>query len=296
MSLQVKDWDEHFENNKSRERDQCSFVCVPNKQDGMGLNRIRAEPDGAAIYGIWCLIIGACSRQSLPRDGHLTDTGRAPSAGTPWTAEDLAFRWRRPVAEVERALQVLMSPKVGWIIDLNASARVVPAECPSSALEGKGREGNRREENTPPEVEHEVIEGACVTCYETHTQVHESPKPKSTSILPSGFLRFWSAWPKHHRKTSRTKCSQIWKRENCEAIADHIIAMVEVSKKSADWMKDGGAFIPAPMVWLNQGRWDTDPSDLAAPLKPDDPWGVNAIAWDNLNDAAKMEILGGGEE
>ena len=72
MRLQVIDWNDYFENNKSREINKCSFVCTPNKQDGMGLLRVLNEPDGAAIYGIWGLIIGAASRQSLPRSGHLT--------------------------------------------------------------------------------------------------------------------------------------------------------------------------------------------------------------------------------
>src|SRR5579872_3770087 len=76
LVYRVKDWDTRFENYKSREVDSCGFVCVPNKQDGLGLNRILAETDGAAVYGIFSLIIGACSRQRRPRSGWLTDDGR----------------------------------------------------------------------------------------------------------------------------------------------------------------------------------------------------------------------------
>lgn len=148
---QVLDWDRLFENNKSRERDQLHFVCVPNKQDGMGLTRVLTHPNGAAIYGIWQLILGACSRQNRPRDGWLTDTGRAPDgheAGTPWAPADLALRWRRPVTEIEEALRVLSAPNINWI---KALPLKVPAECPDSArivpveclgTEREGREGN----------------------------------------------------------------------------------------------------------------------------------------------------------
>lgn len=152
---QIRDWDTHFENNKSRERDRLSFVCIPNKQHGLGFCRIMAEKDGASIYGIWHLITGACSQQSRPREGWLTDTGRAPDghpAGTAWAPEDLALKFRRPVDEIQRALDVLCSKYVGWMICHNgdlqvpvkcpSSARRVPDECPGrEGKEGKGKKG-----------------------------------------------------------------------------------------------------------------------------------------------------------
>lgn len=149
---QIKDWNENFENNKSRDRNECSFVCVPNSHSGLGFSLIMAETDGAMVYGIFHLITGACSRQRKPREGWLTENGRED--GTPWTPEDLSVQFRRPVSEVVRALEVLSSPKVGWLLKIEkgrgskraASARAVPAECPSSAPEEKRREENRIEE------------------------------------------------------------------------------------------------------------------------------------------------------
>ena len=155
---QVLGWNDHFENNRSRQRKQCRFVCVPNKPGGWGLTRILSEPDGAAIYGIWCLILGACSRHE-ERDGWLTDTGRSPhghQAGTPWAAQDLAIIWRRPVDEVERALAFLSSPAVGWMkvtAECTPSDSEVTAECtPSdSRVTSEGREGREGKEEYVPE-------------------------------------------------------------------------------------------------------------------------------------------------
>lgn len=141
MIYQVKDWSRHFENNKSRERDKCAFVCVPNKQHGMGFVKIMMHKDGATIYGIWICILGALSQQSKPRLGWLTDDGR--EGGRPWTAEDLALKFRRPASEVSRALEVISSEGVGWLCP--SGARLVPAECPSGALEEKRNEEKRRE-------------------------------------------------------------------------------------------------------------------------------------------------------
>lgn len=153
---QVKDWDRNYENNKSREREDCSFVCVPNSHSGLGISRVLDEKDGATIYGIFNLIIGACSRQRKPREGWLTQDGHP--TGTPWAVADLSLMFRRPEKEIRRALDVLCSPGVAWIgrVELSedgqilGGARVVPAKCPPSALEGKKEEKEEKEENSPP--------------------------------------------------------------------------------------------------------------------------------------------------
>jgi hypothetical protein len=109
---QIRDWDKHYENFKSRPLDRCSYVCIPNKQDGDGLTTILLEKDGAAIYGIWHLITGLCSRQRRPRQGWLTDNG-GPD-GRPLDAAGLAKRWRRRPSEIQRALTFL-TDAVGWV-------------------------------------------------------------------------------------------------------------------------------------------------------------------------------------
>jgi hypothetical protein len=161
---QIPGWDHHFENFKSRTIDACGYVAMPNKQHGLGLTRILAEPDGAAVFGIWCLILQAASRQERPRAGWLTENGRAD--GAPWDIDDMALRWRRPVAEVRRAIDVLTSAKVGWLtactretvkdapagtvesIQHPSGIRAVSAEYPLGALEGKeGKEGKEQHPN-----------------------------------------------------------------------------------------------------------------------------------------------------
>lgn len=109
----IRDWDKNFETHRSRDLEYVRWLSVPNKQHGMGFTRIMAEEDGAAIFGIWYLIIEACSQARAPRQGWLTDDGRAD--GTPWTIDDMAVKWRRKVGEIARALDVLCSPKVGWM-------------------------------------------------------------------------------------------------------------------------------------------------------------------------------------
>jgi hypothetical protein len=134
----IRNWEKHFENSKSRERDACSWCPIPNKQDGLGYGRLMAMPNGEALYGAFVAVVLVASKQRKPRGGHLTDTGRAD--GVPYTAADLAIKTKVPEATMERMLIAASSASVGWIETYVASARVVPAECPPSALEEKGRE------------------------------------------------------------------------------------------------------------------------------------------------------------
>lgn len=78
------------------------------------------------------------------------------------------------------------------------------------------------------------------------------------------FTRWWEAWPKHPRKAARVQCERKWQALGCEALGEQIVASVEAHKASAGWAKDDGAFVPAPLVWLNQRRWE---APIAAPKK-----------------------------
>jgi hypothetical protein len=70
------------------------------------------------------------------------------------------------------------------------------------------------------------------------------------------FEDFWKAWPKSTRKGGKSQCLKVWIKTYCDSCADQIIKHVEWMKTTDQWRKDNGAFIPAPLVYLNQQRWD----------------------------------------
>jgi len=91
-----------------------------------------------------------------------------------------------------------------------------------------------------------------------------SSSSSSSSTKPlalAGFARFWDAWPAHKRKSAKPQCEANWRTQGCEAITDTIVAAVERAKVDDDWRKSGGAFIPAPLVWLRQRRWEAAAND-----------------------------------
>lgn len=109
---QVIDWNDTFENAKSRECKQPSHVYKPNKM-GIGLMNILVEEDGRTIYGTWCLILDLVSRQKKPRGGYLTANGKAD--GRRYRVAELAYLFRAPEHEIRRCLKVVTSPEVAWM-------------------------------------------------------------------------------------------------------------------------------------------------------------------------------------
>ena len=75
-------------------------------------------------------------------------------------------------------------------------------------------------------------------------------------LFETGFEKFWKAWPASIRKGAKSECRKKWEKHYCETQADQIIKHVEWLKTTEQWIKANGAFIPAPLVYLNQQRWD----------------------------------------
>ena len=90
-------------------------------------------------------------------------------------------------------------------------------------------------------------------------------------MFKTGFERFWEAWPKSTRKGAKAECKKKWVKNYCETCADQIIKHVEWMKTTDQWRKNEGAFIPAPLVYLNQQRWDGAEIPEIKPTSAKDP-------------------------
>jgi hypothetical protein len=70
------------------------------------------------------------------------------------------------------------------------------------------------------------------------------------------FEDFWNAWPKSVRKGGKSTCLAKWNKLKLDGQAETIIAHVKYMKTTDAWKKANGDFIPAPLVYINQMRWD----------------------------------------
>lgn len=68
------------------------------------------------------------------------------------------------------------------------------------------------------------------------------------------FETFWAAYPK---KKGKGDAFAEWKK-NRHPPVEHIVAVLERAKKTTDWIKDNGQYIPNPATWLHQRRWDDE--------------------------------------
>lgn len=70
------------------------------------------------------------------------------------------------------------------------------------------------------------------------------------------FNRFWEAYP---RKVGKGAAQRKWETlKPDEDMTQLLIRAVEKAKKSEQWTKDRGKFIPYPATWLNQRRWEDE--------------------------------------
>ena len=76
------------------------------------------------------------------------------------------------------------------------------------------------------------------------------------------FDRFWEAYP---RKAGKEEARKAFQR--VDVPVGVWVDAISVQRKSAQWQKEGGRYIPFPANWLNQRRWEDQPPG-AAQLPP----------------------------
>lgn len=89
------------------------------------------------------------------------------------------------------------------------------------------------------------------------------------------FEQFWNAYPKNRRK-KKEAARKAWRKLNPDLVLCRIMAAaLERDKRSGDWQRDGGAYIPYPASWLNGKRWEDEPEeapgseDGVTPVRPE---------------------------
>lgn len=104
---------------------------------------------------------------------------------------------------------------------------------------------------------------------DTPTMPQEAPESEPDGLSKSDadamFEGFWDAYPAT-RKYAKSKCKAKFVKLLCDAddavsLFNTIMNGLSTWKKSDDWTKDGGSYVCAPEVFINQSRWE------AAPMK-----------------------------
>jgi len=123
-------------------------------------------------------------------------------------------------------------------------------------------------ENPQSRVEESRVEDSTICApddaqEDTHDAPMDKPSPKSGPRSPFKsrrqeqlFDQFWAQYP---RKKSKGQAERAWvKIAPDDALFAQIIEGLERARKSRDWIKDAGAYIPYPATWLNAKGWEDD--------------------------------------
>lgn len=82
----------------------------------------------------------------------------------------------------------------------------------------------------------------------------DAPRDKTAfNLWQTGFDEFWDAYPKKRAKDDAVKAFS--KRKPDRDLLAQMLKAIETQRRSDDWAKDNGQFIPYPATWLNDGRW-----------------------------------------
>ncbi len=214
----VKEWETYFENNRTRELKHLSWVPLPNKQDGDGYRELVQEhKNGTAHYGVWCALLAVASKCD-PRGTLLRDSRR------PHDPYSLSRKTGIPSALFVEAIERLL--EIGWLT-VSVCQSTIPQEDAATPQEDAVTPRQNRTEQNGTEV-------------------------NGTDVLADDFLTFWVEYPKKIGKKDAVKA---WRAAKDKPSLEEIIEQLKAQKISAQWLRDGGRYIPNPSTWIRQGRW-----------------------------------------
>lgn len=101
-------------------------------------------------------------------------------------------------------------------------------------------------------------------------------KGKEEERLWTRFDGFWSDYP---RKEAKAEARKAWKKLSpTEALSMRISQALAWQRESADWLREGGKFIPHPATYLNNRRWEDEPRESLIPESASPDLAANYIA------------------
>lgn len=92
----------------------------------------------------------------------------------------------------------------------------------------------------------------------------------SKTSVQMRFQSFWEAYPKKKAKGDALKAFN--KLNPDDGLMEKMLSALEWQKKSFDWTKDGGQYIPLPASWIRGMRWEDEPE--AAVKKEGRQWKI----------------------
>lgn len=233
----IKNWNELYENNRSRTVSDLSWVKIPNRHDGENYTTIITHKDGAKIFAAWILMIQVASR-CQPRGTLLRDNKK------PHTSVSLSTKTRAPKDWFDLAIKFLID-ETDWI---EVEELADGCQATVSQVAGDCQAGDEEERREDKKEESTCDDGVWLK-----------------SIYPEHFEKWWTVYPKKKGKGGALKEWNALIRQGILPPVEVLIAATLKAAASHDWLKDGGKYIVDPERWLKRHCWLDGLMELQVP-------------------------------
>jgi hypothetical protein len=148
----------------------------------------------------------------------------------------------------------------GWLILNYRYYREKPQDKQGSAAERMRRYRARKKGVTDD-----------VTLQENVTRYTEAEEEAEKKYMrPPQESAFWLFYKPYPKKKNRLGAIKAWTKLNPSTeLIQTLLTALERQKKTEDWQKEGGKYIPYPATWLNARRWEDE-----IPEEPKSRWGT----------------------
>lgn len=107
------------------------------------------------------------------------------------------------------------------------------------------------------------------------------PADHSTTLVKQRFDEFWGEYPK---KTGKGAAEKAWMKIHPDKkLFEKIMSALRAIKRSDQWRRENGQYIPNPSTWLNQKRWEDEIPN---------GWETSARNYEQTDGGANIRIPG----
>lgn len=118
------------------------------------------------------------------------------------------------------------------------------------------------------------------------TKLNTPPTPTG---VETGFDEFWKTYPKKVNKVTSLKSWNKIKPE--KELQTKILEAIEKQKRSEQWKRENGRYVPDPATWLNNKRWE-DESEIQTTQQKNVSWEeIQRLKKKQLEDQEKLKQL-----
>ena len=231
-----------------------SFIKLDiNILDDSKMKFIVKLPDGDKLFRLWVGLLCLGMKSARPGTIEIGDN-------IPFTGEMLAGHFDLEITTVQLALQTFQKLKMIEVWDdgtmficnfmkhqqLDKIERAREVSCLSS---------KKYREKIKLLGDGHVMPGD-ETDLDKDIDIDIDIDKKQNKIVELFFEKFWKVYPKKQGK--RVAYLKFKKINPSQGLFEKIMTGLEAQKKSQQWQKDEGQFIPLPSTWLNGERWNDE--------------------------------------